>query len=143
VPNLSHISKSNHLPPAEINMQMPLQCLLCAAAVVVLTGCGGPSAAVAPVSGRVTLDGQPLSFAIVTFQPEGKSSATGGTDKNGNYELMYKRGVMGSLIGASRVTILLNVEQAHRPQLGPTDLQREVKAGPNVFNFDLKSASKQ
>ena len=42
-------------------------------------------------------------------------------------------------MGKNRVTILLDVEQAHRPQIPhQTDLVREVKAGPNVFNFDLR-----
>jgi hypothetical protein len=110
---------------------------------VVLGGCAKSGTDVAPVTGRVTLDGQPLEFANVTFHAEGKSSASSSTDKDGRYELIYKRGVVGAPIGKSRVTILLNVEQAHRPQVPPQpDLEREVKPGPNEFNFDLKSDGK-
>ena len=112
-------------------------------ALLLLTGCAKSAPDVAPVSGRVTLDGQPLEFAVVTFQPEGKAPATSGTDKDGRYELMYKRDVMGAPLGMNRVSILLDVEQAHRPQIPPQpDLKREVKPGPNVFDFDLTSNAK-
>lgn len=122
---------------------MPVRNLLCLVWIALLAGCAKPGPDVAPVSGRVTLDGQPLPFAIVTFHPEGKSAASSGTDKDGRYMLMYKRGVMGAPVGMNRVTILLDVEQAHRPQLTPqTDLKREVKPGPNEFNFELTTAAK-
>ncbi len=122
---------------------MRLRYLLYLVALSCFAGCAKSGPDVAPVTGRITLDGQPLQYAIVTFQPDGKSAASSGTDKDGNYELMYKRGVVGAPVGKNRVTILLDVEQAHRPQIPlQTDLVREVKAGPNVFNFDLKSARK-
>jgi hypothetical protein len=111
-------------------------------AVSLVIGCGRSTAEVAPVSGRVTLDGQPLQFAILTFQAAGKGAASGGSDADGRYTLMYKRGVMGAPVGKNRVTILLDVEQSHRPQLTPTELEREVKPGPNEFNFDLTSGDK-
>jgi hypothetical protein len=117
--------------------------LFCALAVTLLVGCSNSSTTVAPVNGRITLDGKPLQFAIVTFQPEGKSAASGGTDKDGHYVLMYKRGVMGAPVGMNRVTILLDVEQSHRAQIPSTELQREVKHGENVIDFDLKSDEKQ
>jgi hypothetical protein len=103
-------------------------------------GCNKSGQDIAPVTGRVTLDGKPLQFAVVTFHPEGKSTASSTTDKEGRYELLYKRGVLGAPVGMSRVSILLDVEQAHRPQLSPqADLKREVKPGPNTIDFELKS----
>jgi hypothetical protein len=121
---------------------MTARCLLRLSAVALVLGCGKSSADVAPVSGRVMLDGQPLQFAIVTFQPTGKGSAASGTDKDGHYTLLYKRGVMGAPVGKNRVTILLDVEQSHHTQLTPTEIEREVKPGPNVIDFDLKSDGK-
>src|SRR5262249_49096600 len=124
--------------------QMRLRHVTCLIpALLLLTGCAQSAPDVAPVSGRITLDGKPREFAVATFQPDGKSPATSGTDKDGHYELMYKRGVMGAPLGMNRVSILLDVEQAHRPQIPPqADLQREVKPGPNVFDFDLTSNTK-
>jgi len=60
-----------------------------------MVGCGGPEVPflkdLVPATGRVTLDGKPLSGATVTFSPdiavEGGRFATGVTDANGVYEL--------------------------------------------------------
>jgi hypothetical protein len=117
----------------------------CLASLALLTGCAKTGADVAPVSGRITLDGKPLPFAIVTFQPEGKSAASSGTDKDGHYELMYKRGVMGAPVGKNRVTILPGADPFPKGLVIPpsynseSKLHADVKPGPNVFNFDLKS----
>jgi hypothetical protein len=127
---------------------MPLRSFSSLILMALLIGCGKSNADIAPVSGLVTLDGRPLEFAIVTFQPEGKSPGAGRTDSNGHYELLYKRGVMGAPVGPNRVTILLDVDLAKKPQILPahyntqTELQREVKPGPNVFDFDLKTEAK-
>ncbi len=69
--------------------------VLCLAACVIgLTGCGGGSQKeildTEPVQGLVTLDGEPVPEAVVTFVPvtEGQGvSATGTTDANGVYTL--------------------------------------------------------
>jgi hypothetical protein len=57
-------------------------------------GCGGGVAYdVVPVSGKVTLDGQPLAGVDVSFQPTGSRpgsavpGSTGITDAQGNYKL--------------------------------------------------------
>jgi hypothetical protein len=115
---------------------------------IALAGCAKSGADVAPVSGRITLDGKPLEFAIVTFQPAGKSPASSGTDKDGRYELMYKRGVVGAPVGQSRVTILLDAYKAPKGLVIPpsysseSKLQADVKPGPNVFDYDLTTDAK-
>jgi hypothetical protein len=114
---------------------------------VVLIGCG-KSMDVAPVKGRVTLDGKPVKFANVTFQVEGRPPGTGRTDDDGHYELIYKRGVMGGPLGKNRVTIAEDTELTHGPQRIParyntqTELEQEVKPGSNEFNFDLTTDAK-
>jgi hypothetical protein len=118
-------------------------------AALALSGCVKSNADVAPVSGHITLDGKPLEFAIVTFQPAGKTSASSGTDKGGRYELMYKRGVVGAPVGQNRVTILLDAYKAPKGLTIPpsynseSKLQADVKPGQNnEFNFDLKTEAK-
>jgi hypothetical protein len=119
--------------------------ILCAG--LALAGCVKSGADIAPVSGHITLDGKPLEFAIVTFQSAGKSSASSGTDKDGRYELMYKRGVVGAPVGPSRVTIMLDAYKAPKGLTIPpsynseSKLQADVKTGPNVFDYDLKTES--
>jgi hypothetical protein len=75
------------------------------------TGCHGD---IAPVSGRVTLNGQPLKEAVVTFQPHGdrdsrRPAATGSvghTDSQGRYTLrLIKPDRPGAVIGEHTVTI--------------------------------------
>jgi hypothetical protein len=125
--------------------------------LVAAGGCGSGGPAIAPVSGRVTLDSQPVNEAQVVFQPEaGGAPSTGFTDRDGKYELGYKRGRMGALIGRHSVRIRMDTEVlddggklVQRPQAIPprynsdTELKREVKAGEdNVFDFDLKSDGK-
>jgi len=83
---------------------------MCATAAV-LAGCGSsgpPPPKLVPVRGTVSLDGQPLANAIVTFIPEGKTPGAGGsgkTDAQGEYQLTYSRGGPGAPAGEYRVTI--------------------------------------
>lgn len=62
-----------------------------------------------PVSGKVTLDGQPLSNAEITFVPVGNTpgdGAFGRSDPNGAYRVTYLRGGRpGTPAGEYRVTI--------------------------------------
>lgn len=69
---------------------------------------------VAPVSGRVTIDGQPLPDAVVTFQPKpdraaGQPLATGSvgrTDREGRYSLrLIQPDKPGAAVGQHTVTI--------------------------------------
>jgi len=80
-----------------------------------LAGCSGGPHKVAPVSGRVTLNGQPLAHAAVTFQPvatEGNLNpgpGSGGfTDSNGRYILkLTGMETKGAVVGKHMVRINL------------------------------------
>ncbi len=81
---------------------------------LVAGGCTGPPAGVVPVSGRVTLSGQPLAGAVVTFQPltSGSDSVApaggscGRTDAQGRFTLtLIDPSVPGALAGQHVVTI--------------------------------------
>lgn len=75
----------------------------CAAA-----GCGSN---VAPVAGKVTLDGAPLVGAVVVFQPDTEAvhpgpGSSGLTDDQGRYSLQLMNGSgTGAIIGKHKVTI--------------------------------------
>lgn len=60
---------------------------------------------VAPVSGIVTLDGEPLERASVFFQPDEGRPSFGVTDAKGNYSLNYSRDQRGAEVGAATVKI--------------------------------------
>jgi hypothetical protein len=126
--------------------------LFTAVAALSQSGCSrGPQ--LAPVNGRVALDGKPLASAEVKFQPAEGRSSHGITDANGHYELRYTRDQMGALVGPHTVRILSATEVSLpngqfvlRPQLAParynsqSELRETVEAGvDNEFNFELTS----
>ncbi len=98
----------------------------------------------APVHGKITLDGKPLARAGILFAPEkGGRESTAVTDAEGNYTLKYFRDAMGAKIGVHNVHISTFDPHAGRPELVPanynvnSELQRTVVAGENELNFDL------
>ena len=83
------------------------------AGCVVLPMCGCQKS-VAPVSGRVTLNGQAVVGAVVTFQPRGTKDApqpagagsVGHTDSKGRFSLrLVESDQPGAIIGEHSVTI--------------------------------------
>jgi hypothetical protein len=89
--------------------------IFCAAlSSVCIAGCGGgnnkKTPKLVPVSGKVTLGGQPLTAGVVTFFPDeskgnkGEYSATGSIDADGNYKLTTD-GKEGAPLGAYRVSV--------------------------------------
>ncbi|MCA9049044.1 MAG: carboxypeptidase regulatory-like domain-containing protein [Planctomycetaceae bacterium] len=84
--------------------------LLCSfIGLALLTGCGGAPSDMPPlgtVTGTVTVDGQPLANAMVTFTPaEGGRPSTGMTGPDGAYALKYTADHMGAAIGKHFVTV--------------------------------------
>jgi hypothetical protein len=140
-------------------MNRPLA-LAAALALLLLSGCSGGAA---PVSGRVTLDGQPLAGANVTFQPlhsEGNADPGVGsyakTADDGSYTLKQVEGDQpGAIVGKHRVEIVmpvLNPDELDRGDARPryklilpkrynidSELRCDVPAGGRSdANFDLK-----
>jgi hypothetical protein len=115
-----------------------------------VAGCGEGGPEIAPVNGRVTLDGRPLASADVAFQPdESQRASAGRTDADGRYQLMFKRGQPGALVGEHTVRISVSREIVKNPPPIParydtqSELRREVEARTNnVFDFDLSTAKK-
>ncbi|WDI44841.1 carboxypeptidase-like regulatory domain-containing protein [Bremerella sp. P1] len=90
---------------------MLLARILAIAPLCLLVGCFG-SDKIVPVSGLVTLDGEPLAGAIVGFEPiaqEGDLEAGYGsyakTDDEGHYQLRSLKKEDGALVGQHRVSV--------------------------------------
>src|SRR5262245_63669140 len=113
------------------------------AAVVLLSGCDGR--AVAPVSGRVTLDGQPLANVLVVFEPINGNNpglgSVGRTDADGRFVLrQIQPDRPGALVGQHRVRFRtaprgIAREDAIEKELLPAAFNKESKltyvlAGP-------------
>jgi len=128
-------------------------------AVVCCAGCwgGGPDDMpdIAPVTGTLTLDGQPLGMAHIIFTPiDGGQTSEAYSDPTGQYALVYKRDIMGAKIGKHKVVVTTFEEPESTddgktiggvPERVPakynanTTLQFDVNSGENVIDLQLTS----
>jgi hypothetical protein len=122
--------------------------------LVLLAGCGGDSHQYASVSGRVTLNGKPLSNAAVVFQPvvsgtdTSPASGSGGfTDADGRYTLtVTSNDKPGAAVGKHKVVITMRGDadlDDDRPRkfkrLPAQNLEFQVPSGgTDAANFELK-----
>jgi hypothetical protein len=124
-----------------------------------IAGCGPGGPDIASVTGKVTLDGQPLVNATVVFMPKsGGRPAAARTDENGVYNLNFSAGRKGTIPGPNRVRITTlsdpyedddgNRVPGSRERIPmeynqQTKLEFDVIDGQkNEANFDLKSAGR-
>jgi hypothetical protein len=124
------------------------------ALVVAIVGCSTRPAdqpEIAAVSGRVTMDGQPLAGVSVVFESERGVLSFGNTDADGRYKLSYIRSAKGAGLGKNTVRI-------STPTMGPASplhkdsipaiyntqstLAADVVKGRNVFDFALESTQR-
>src|SRR4051812_7957181 len=59
-----------------------------------------------PVSGKVLIDGEPLTYGAVVFSPEGGRQSSGIIDKAGHFTLTCFEPGDGALIGKHHVQVL-------------------------------------
>jgi hypothetical protein len=116
-----------------------------------LTGCSSNNPPLGKVSGKVTLDNEPLSGVIINFKPDEGRAATATTDAQGNYNLEFSYGVMGAKVGRNTVMLEWPLGEGEPGTGGPqkalpkkytglnSELIVEVKKGRNTHNFDLSS----
>ena len=131
-----------------------------ASACLLLSGCGdGRPPMAAPVTGRVLLDGEPLEFGGIMFQPAGGHPARGQIGPDGQFSLStYEQGD-GAAIGKHTIRVTcyqgqrdldktdINSEPALGKSLIPerytiyetSGLEAEVKAQNEPFEFNLSS----
>ncbi|MEW4564827.1 carboxypeptidase regulatory-like domain-containing protein [Bremerella sp. JC770] len=118
-------------------------------AVLALLGCSsGNNSDLGQVEGRVSLDGKPLPNAQVQFQPTQGRPSYGMTDSEGKFTLQYTGTAAGALIGSHTVLVTTAVSRddgSVAPELVPpkynarSELEKEVQAGDNQFDFELAS----
>ncbi|WP_435018194.1 hypothetical protein TA3x_000140 [Tundrisphaera sp. TA3] len=134
-------------------------------ALLAALGCGGPADEYPrePISGTVTLDGQPLASGLITFEPTaGQPTQAGGMISAGEFSVPQDQGpVPGAysvsiFAGSPDPGLAASAKDAGPPAVGGprsklrdpiperynirTKLAAEVKAGgPNRFPFALES----
>jgi hypothetical protein len=97
--------------------------------IALMVGCGGSPFELVPVSGVVTLDGKPVPYTQVTFQPRSTDdptqagpSSVASCDDTGRFELKTIKGEDGAVVGTHTVRI---------SSLGPPrDLSGDTNVGP-------------
>jgi len=118
---------------------------------LLVLGCGGSSDGpkLARVSGTVTVGGQPLADAIVTFTPENARPSKATTDSAGRFDLLYTSDKKGAVIGQHTVRVRriqpddtdTDGDEVASQDLPPaaTDgsVKKEVKAGSNNISIEL------
>lgn len=113
-------------------------------------GCGGGPEVptLGTVSGKVSVDGNPLPGVVVTFEPvDGGRSSSGKTDEEGNYSLSYNATSKGALIGKHRVMVTTptdapdpsgqNKDPIPEHYNLKTTLEKDVEAGDNSIDLEL------
>lgn len=118
-----------------------------------VSGCSrGPE--LGEVTGTVRVNGQPLAYALVVFQPISPPGTYGSayTDQQGQYRLLFSRDKDGAPVGTHRVTIRAakGEELPEDAKGGPkivlppkyndeSELERKVEPGSNVHDFELEA----
>lgn len=124
------------------------------ASIVLLStfGCGSGEFDLAPVSGVVTLDGQPVPNARVIFSPQRTGqdalaagpASDGATDETGRYTLSSSvDGTRGAVVGAHTVTISTYLAESDRSKDTYKVLRQEEippkYSEPGALTFDVPS----
>lgn len=139
--------------------------ILAAAACALAAGCSDRPT-LAPVKGRVTLDGKPLAAGSITFEVKGARPATGRIVNGDIVEVTTYDPGDGAPVGQHKVSITANEDPAAAVVANPGDakapkgdymvgrsvipgrysdpntsgLTAEVKKGENTVEFKLTSA---
>lgn len=125
----------------------------CLGLVLLVSGCGGIE--YFPVTGKVTLDGEPLPDAVVSFMPDDEQGvpSLGVTDGGGVYTLRQTAELVGAPAG--KYTVRVTTYREGKPEADPpipgvpekvsaeynvrTTLNAEVKPEENAIGFELSS----
>ena len=102
--------------------------VLLVACLAVETGCGRRPA-LAPVSGRVTLDGRPLGFGSVMIQPTAGPAARGRIQPDGSFTVGTFAPGDGAIVGPATVRVACYEQQ--RP--GAAAQQGEPTLGKSLI----------
>ncbi len=119
--------------------KLGLCCSTCFFAISLLLGCDSSKHQLAPVSGIVTLDGEPLSEGVINFQPmAGKKVNVGPgsnarTDAQGRFVLNTTDDQLGAIVGKHRVRIYSFSPES--PRVDDTDSEPPSERVPERYNY--------
>jgi hypothetical protein len=108
-----------------------------------MLGCGDSDFQFAPVSGKVTLNDQPLADATITFLPSGSAGEAGPpswavTDAQGSYSLQSRDGQTGAVVGQHRVMITTSKEPEGDDERDDVYANRTPEKVPLRYNAETE-----
>lgn len=104
----------------------PVLLLTFLASMLGYVGCyRGP--VIAPVSGKVTVNGEALTTGRIRFFPDSGRPAAGRIASDGSYEITTYEPGDGAVVGEYHVTI--SAHKTVNPEPVPTSLEDEIKMG--------------
>lgn len=139
-------------------MKALIQCFVPVALMVGAIGCGPGGPATVPVTGKITIGGQPANNVSISFIPETAGAPTAsGTATNGSYTLYTGvDGKPGAVVGKYKVTLAAqggSDEAAYRSGKAPgtgglpfpaeygdpskTPLSKEVTAAGGAIDLEI------
>ncbi|MCA9203132.1 MAG: hypothetical protein KDA59_08805 [Planctomycetales bacterium] len=109
--------------------------LLLSVSLLPLVGCGPAGPKTVPVSGTVTLNGQPVPHLVVHFMPDEGRPSWGYTDEQGRFTLNYTRDRDGAELGKHKVWFV------YEPKAQDAGQEMEwMKSGPPRASEELAAA---
>lgn len=101
-------------------------CCMMLACLLVFSGCGGSDRS--PVSGTVTLDGQPVAVGSISFRPAKgtKGNTAGTTIVDGRYTVAAERGLSPGDYTVQVETFYKTGQKFNDPQKGIVDVEKRV-----------------
>ena len=118
--------------------------------VSLLSGCGNKYGTT-PVTGTVTLDGDPLAGAYVIFYPVegGRANSTSKTNDKGEFDLSYTHDSGGAIPGSYKVLVSKTKKVNEKDfETLPSQYNSEsttvvevTQSGENRFEFELNSSA--
>lgn len=111
-------------------------------APILLMGCGGSDRAdTVAVTGVVTVDGNPIENASVTFTPEAGRSATGTTDSEGKFKLTTYESDDGAIVGKHQISIAFSPSSDDVPSNDPAEMKKAKNKNPIPEKYGSASTS--
>ena len=102
--------------------------------VVMIIGCGDSGPDLAPVTGKVLLDGQPLTSGRISTVPSVGRGANGAIQSDGTFELTTEKPGDGAVIGTHAVIIA-----SYAPGAGGPEGGRGKLLVPQMYTDELTS----
>ncbi len=122
--------------------------VFCTSAAVGCSDSGPKLPTTVPIQGQVTIDGKPLTKALIAFSPVDPGPSSNGRVENGEVVDLWTNGQKeGVIVGNHKVTIYDDDVESGSIDLVPNrygqiDNGFEISVseeGPNEFTFELKS----